>query len=316
MKALAALTFLIVAAGTLPVEARDEVDQLRARCTEQERQIRALEDEIERLHGVVALERRRSRGASDSKVASAPAPTAAPVEPKKPAEATYVVKSGDTLSSIARTYHTRASILMSHNAIADPTRLRVGQELRIPGTEAAAPRTATPPGSSTPVAASKPRTPGKHTVLQGETFHSVARRHEVSFTNLKALNPAVNPDRIRVGQVLTVAGTPPKPANLTSTRTISTAASPAKPQPKPAPAAKSKETPPVTSLPKPQPEPAAEPKPAAAIPSSIIVMEEISFGDFAAKHGTTTDRLNALNGLGLKDSTVLAKGSELYVPGS
>ena len=56
-------------------------------------------------------------------------------------------------------------------------------------------------------------------------------------------------------------------------------------------------------------------KPAPKTISSIIVMEEISFEKFAGKHGASTQQLNALNGLTLKDSTVLAKGSELYVPG-
>jgi hypothetical protein len=40
----------------------------------------------------------------------------------------------------------------------------------------------------------------------------------------------------------------------------------------------------------------------------------MTYGDFAAKHGTDADRLNALNGLDLTNATVLAKGSELYVP--
>jgi hypothetical protein len=47
---------------------------------------------------------------------------------------------------------------------------------------------------------------------------------------------------------------------------------------------------------------------------SVLVTEETDFGSFAAAHGTTTEKLNALNGHHLKSSTVLAKGSEFYVP--
>ena len=47
---------------------------------------------------------------------------------------------------------------------------------------------------------------------------------------------------------------------------------------------------------------------------SVLVTEETDFGAFAAAHGTTTEKLNALNGHSLKPSTVLAKGSEFYVP--
>jgi hypothetical protein len=47
---------------------------------------------------------------------------------------------------------------------------------------------------------------------------------------------------------------------------------------------------------------------------SVLVTEETDFSAFAAAHGTTTEKLNALNGHNLKPSTVLAKGSEFYVP--
>jgi len=40
----------------------------------------------------------------------------------------------------------------------------------------------------------------------------------------------------------------------------------------------------------------------------------MTYGDFASQNGTDTERLNALNGLDLINTTVLAKGSELYVP--
>ena len=46
---------------------------------------------------------------------------------------------------------------------------------------------------------------------------------------------------------------------------------------------------------------------------SIRIDDEITFGDFASRHGMETGKLNALNGLHLEPSTLLAKGSELYV---
>ena len=62
-----------------------------------------------------------------------------------------------------------------------------------------------------------------------------------------------------------------------------------------------------------------EPKPQKAPPtpkkiSSVFVSEQVSFGDFASRHGTTTTQLNQLNGWDFKESLVLAKGSEIYVP--
>jgi hypothetical protein len=70
-------------------------------------------------------------------------------------------------------------------------------------------------------------------------------------------------------------------------------------------------------------EPAVPPSvPQAAEPSAsaekkihpITIDGEMTYEEFAAKHGTNPERLNALNGLDLSNATVLAKGSELYVP--
>ena len=46
----------------------------------------------------------------------------------------------------------------------------------------------------------------------------------------------------------------------------------------------------------------------------VAIESELTYGEFAAKHATTIKHLNDLNGLDLVAGTVLAKGSELYVP--
>ena len=48
---------------------------------------------------------------------------------------------------------------------------------------------------------------------------------------------------------------------------------------------------------------------------AIMINKEITYGEFAAQHGTDIKRLNELNGLDLTATTPLAKGSEIYVPG-
>jgi ribosomal protein L7/L12 len=47
---------------------------------------------------------------------------------------------------------------------------------------------------------------------------------------------------------------------------------------------------------------------------TLLELSEFVKAFEAAAHGTSTAKLNALNGLNLNSSTVLAKGSELYVP--
>ena len=50
---------------------------------------------------------------------------------------THVIKAGDTLGSIARKYQVKVGDLATANNIADPTKIRVGQTLKIPGWAAA-----------------------------------------------------------------------------------------------------------------------------------------------------------------------------------
>ena len=306
MKALACLA-LIGSAGL--VFATPNPDDVQKRCTEQERQIAALEKEISALHSQIALERRLARG-----VDATPAAAGVSAASAGKATETYKVVSGDTLSSIARRYDTSSKALMSENGIEDPTRLRVGQSLKVPAAGEA--KTANP---GTPLAKKTPpkKTPaGPYTVKTGDTFYKIARNHSLTVAKLEALNPGTDPGRIQIGQRLRVSGTPSSKSAAvakstksaatkgSNTRTISTT---------PTPPRKSSSAPLAKSAPKPAPKPAPKAEPKTKSISSIIVMDEISFGGFAEKHGTTPKQLNALNGLSLKASTVLAKGSELYV---
>ena len=68
----------------------------------------------------------------------AAAPSATVSETAAPAAAsgaslTHVVKTGDTLGSIARKYQVKVGDIAAANNIADPTKVRVGQKLKIPG---------------------------------------------------------------------------------------------------------------------------------------------------------------------------------------
>lgn len=70
---------------------------------------------------------------------TSPPPTAKPSPPPAPTpkptpayRTTYRIKYGDTLSGIAATFHTTVLAIERLNGITDPTRLRVGQLIRIP----------------------------------------------------------------------------------------------------------------------------------------------------------------------------------------
>lgn len=48
--------------------------------------------------------------------------------------------------------------------------------------------------------------------------------------------------------------------------------------------------------------------------SDCDATRQMTFGEFASAQGSTVDQINAMNGLKLTKSTVLAQGSELYIP--
>ncbi len=80
---------------------------------------------------------------------------------------THVVKPGDTLGSIARKYQVKVGDLATANNIADPTKIRVGQKLKIPGWQApVAPKSAAPaPAANAPAADASPVAPASESPL-------------------------------------------------------------------------------------------------------------------------------------------------------
>jgi LysM repeat protein len=191
---------------------------------------------------------------------SSPAP--APVAPAAPAAATtYTVVARDTLSGIASRFGTTTRNLMSLNGITNPNLLRVGQVLSIVAgaTAPAAPAPAPAPASPAPAPApAAPEASGtsSYTVVAGDTLSGIASRFGTTTRNLMSLNAITNPNAIRIGQTLTVTGTP--------------AAAPAAPAPSAAPSAPG---------------------------TTYTVAASDTLSGIAARFGTTTRNLMALNGI-------------------
>ena len=99
---------------------------------------------------------------------------------------THVVRSGETLSSIAARYGKTVTRLVKANDLANPNFIVVGQKLRIPGVAGA--------GSSI------------HVVRSGETLSSIAARYGTSIASLAKRNKLSDPNLIVVGQKLRVPG--------------------------------------------------------------------------------------------------------------
>ena len=104
--------------------------------------------------------------------------------------ASYTVKSGDTLYSIASRNDVSVTELKKANGIPTSSNvIRVGQVLEIPGKG-----TASPPASST-----------MYTVKSGDTLYSIAGRYNTTVQKIAADNNISNTGIISVGQRLKIA---------------------------------------------------------------------------------------------------------------
>ncbi len=294
MRALPFLASLLLASPL--AHAKTELELLQDRCVEQERQIRHLEEENTRLKSVMTTATKTPAPLQSAPAApEAPAKTKAAAAPTSASPAYGTVRSGDTLSKVAKRYGTSPTTLIKLNKLKNPSVIRPGQKLRLPDRSVAA-------------AAPSPTTSlrGSHVVKNGETLYSISRHYGLSPEALQSANPAVKAEALRPGQTLQLV------------------AKAAAPTPAPAPAAKKVASPaPQSAAPVEHvaeaPAPAVEEKSSQTVSTAprirtISITTETDFGAFAAAHGTSTAKLNALNGLNLNPSTVLAKGSELYVP--
>lgn len=106
--------------------------------------------------------------------------------------ASHIVKSGETLATIAYKYGLTPSELAAANGITNKNLIYVGTKLTIGGEASAF-----TPGSGAS---------GSHVVSSGDTLGKIAARYGTTIAALTELNGLDNPNLIRIGQVLTVPG--------------------------------------------------------------------------------------------------------------
>ncbi|HEV7275149.1 MAG TPA: LysM peptidoglycan-binding domain-containing protein [Devosiaceae bacterium] len=122
----------------------------------------------------------------------------APSTPTGPSGAcgdSVVVRAGDTLNRIAARCGTSIGRLMSANPQLDnPNQIYVGMRLNLSG--AGAPPAEPPAGDRI----------GQYRVRPGDTLSSIARRHGIALSDLRAANRDVDPRSLRVGTILRLPG--------------------------------------------------------------------------------------------------------------
>ncbi|MDQ4074800.1 MAG: LysM peptidoglycan-binding domain-containing protein [Chloroflexota bacterium] len=122
-----------------------------------------------------------------------PTATPEPTATATPAETeTYTVKAGDRLGSIAQGYGVTIEQIAAANPGLNADNLRIGQEILIPTGNAS---------SSSPAPASTTRT---YQVRAGDQLNTIAELFGVTIERILAVNPGLNADQLRIGQVITI----------------------------------------------------------------------------------------------------------------
>jgi LysM repeat protein len=141
-----------------------------------------------------------------------PIPTAVqpPATPLPQGSVLHTVVAGDTLFALAHRYGTTVMAIMTANSLTSDL-LHIGQQLVIPTSQVQP--TSTPPSpTQAPAPTAVPQQPaGTYVVQPGDNLFRIALRNNTTVDALAQLNGIVNPNLIRVGQVLQlgVGGAPP-----------------------------------------------------------------------------------------------------------
>jgi len=190
---------------------------------------------------------------------------------------TYKVVSNDSLWKVAKKHGIGVDDLAKANNLRPSSPLKVGQKLIIPGKPGASTSTSGAAG-----AASSTRT---YTVRAGESLGSIARKQGTTTAAIRALNPQMKSDTVRVGQDLTLPAA--TPSSTASSTTVS------------APSAS----------------PVAAPTPVVAPLGSVehIVKPGEGLSQIAKKYGVPMREIAALNNIA--NPTSLRAGQKIIIPG-
>lgn len=110
----------------------------------------------------------------------------------------YIIKSGDTLYQLARTYNTTVEAILAINPGINPNNLQIGQRICIP--ESITPPPTCPVGTFA------------YTIKQGDTIYQLARTYNTTVEAILAANPGIDPMNLRIGQVICIPrGVTPPP---------------------------------------------------------------------------------------------------------
>lgn len=121
--------------------------------------------------------------------------------PGLPSYATYRVRKGDTLSTIASRYRTSVRSIMAANHLNSKRYIKAGSQLKIP----TAKRYAASSTQRDKKAASTTSPPARYRVKKGDSLWKIARRYNATTKEIQSLN-RLHTSRLSIGQMLKIPG--------------------------------------------------------------------------------------------------------------
>lgn len=117
----------------------------------------------------------------------------------------HTIESGDTFGSLAQKYNTTSKAIQELNPDLDPTKLQIGQKVRVKGNTPAAKeekkavekKTETAPAADNGEAV-------YHTIESGDTFGHLAVKYDTTSKKIEELNADVDPTKLQIGQKIRV----------------------------------------------------------------------------------------------------------------
>ena len=119
----------------------------------------------------------------------------------------HVIESGDTFGSLAVKYETTSKKIQELNPDVDPTKLQLGQKIRVKGGKPAAKeekKEAAKVEEAKPAAKANDGEAVYHTIESGDTFGHLAGKYDTSSKKIQELNPDLDPTKLQLGQKIRV----------------------------------------------------------------------------------------------------------------
>jgi murein DD-endopeptidase MepM/ murein hydrolase activator NlpD len=120
-------------------------------------------------------------------------------------DSVHVVAKGETIYSIARSFNIDKDDLMKYNGISDPTRLKAGQRLSIPGAAKTAAISA-PGAAASGLGGISGGEEVFHHAVKGDTMYGIARKYGVALGDLMAANSLDSGYVLKQGDMLRIPG--------------------------------------------------------------------------------------------------------------